>query len=759
MPKITRLFFPALILALLLAVMPLVVNGQAVQPSGTVFHLLLNDGTATPAVTFNAGANGVGEITNCSSIPGYTDATCLRVRTNQRGNVTMGVTIPTTARYRLKVWDFTNLGSIFRVRLYNGGFDTGVLTVPTAPTASWSEQWLDLGALDIPAGSYTLEISNGESGTLSSYDWYIKELFIYYHPDDEPEPPPPPPPPGTIGVPITATCVINSGGISSTIPANIVPNWSYETGQTIPNDWDSPDVPSNIPAMWERNKLDAAHGQNYITAPATATRYETRVTLPQPGRWLVGLYAKGTGSFVYSFARNTNDGIQSTVVVTGSEGGEWLVTQFVADVPEIGGTDQSKGSRYLTFDLEPGDYDIDAVFVIPVTNTAGITNTGLPTDTAGLSVYCPALQPVETETPNQGNVGLYPVYPAWNGSGAYCQTCPIPGSMLRLGEWVAWLGCVLTNLFFCWLRSWIDSLISLGLSIFAFMGSAVNSLMTGINQILIWFGMVWDVVIYAIESVWGWFAQLLAWLGDAIYSVALWLWGIGQTIWGVYIPTTIARLWVFAIWVGDGVNAVIGWVWDSGASALVWLWELGGSALVWVWELGVAAVTWLWETGAYAIAWLLEGIAWLWANLDPLTLLIWLLNLPPVQALLSAGMGGYIIVNAMGIAISNLSTALLELWDLLLIVVNAFRGVFAADDYVIILNTSGGEIETVDPGALGASGMNGTKMLWLGLSAIATADYMVEIFPLEIPLIMTIGILAWGIGAWTLSQWKEIINW
>jgi hypothetical protein len=123
------------------------------------------------------------------------------------------------------------------------------------------------------------------------------------------------------------------------------------------------------------------------------------------------------------------------------------------------------------------------------------------------------------------------------------------------------------------------------------------------------------------------------------------------------------------------------------------------------------------------------------------------------------GVSGYLVGNAMGIAISNLSASLLELWEILRIVVNAFRGVFVGDEYTIILNTSGGDIETVDPGALGASGMNGTKMLWLGLSAIATADYLVEIFPMEIPLWLTVGLIAWGIGAWTLSQWKEIINW
>jgi hypothetical protein len=577
------------------------------------------------------------------------------------------------------------------------------------------------------------------------------EIQRFYTPP--PPPPPPPPVPTGTAVPITGTCIINSGGLTSEIPANIVPNWSYETGQVIPNDWESPDAPSNIPAMWQRNKLDAHHGQNYIAAPATTTTYNTIVRVPQPGRYLVGAYVRGFGNLSYSFGDSLNSTSNSLVV---SSTTTFLAAQMVHNIESLGGTDQSKNGRLLSFGLEPGDYVLDSVFVIPVTFTDGITNTGLPTDTAGLTVYCPQLQPITTTTPVSGNTGLIgggTIYPSWTGAGAYCTTCPTPNSMLAIGTWIAWLGCVLANLFFCWLASWISSLAALVSSMFVWAAGGLNSLISLINSGWGLLLSIWSLAVGAIEAVWGWFALFMAWLGGIVGNAALWVWDILSSIFGFYLPTTVARLWVGAQWLATTAIGGVGWVFSLVTAGAGWLLDLAVNGFYWAVDVAQQAAAWL------------VGIFWLIMEyLDPLTLLVWFLRLPFIQTILgvlsSIGIGGnvaFIILNGMAVAITNIYDALVELWALLRIVIDAFRGVFATDDYVVILNTTGGDVDLIEPGALNTPGMNGTKILWLGLAAIATADYLIEIFPLEIPLWLTIGALAFGVVTWTLKQWQEIL--
>jgi hypothetical protein len=144
---------------------------------------------------------------------------------------------------------------------------------------------------------------------------------------------------------------------------------------------------------------------------------------------------------------------------------------------------------------------------------------------------------------------------------------------------------------------------------------------------------------------------------------------------------------------------------------------------------------------------------------------MWWLNLPITQHILNLfyywGMGteiGRLVLFSLGAVIANIYDSLLEMWQLLRIIFNAFRGVFIGDEYSVFINISGEDLGIIEPAALHAEGMNGTKMLWLGLAALATIDYSLEVFPLALPLWMAVGGVAFGVITWTMRQWQTILN-
>lgn len=575
------------------------------------------------------------------------------------------------------------------------------------PQATWR---ISTMTCELEPGTYRMALVFGYQYGGSSADSWVDWINVSVESLSSPTP-------GlTPTIPLTYTCYINASNPSQ--GANLIQNGSFEDsadGGYTPDNWAS--NPGIIIAndYWKEIPAQAADGEDYLLhrLQPSASIYQV-VEILTDTQVLVGTAFRspiGSGSASMSFTPP----VSGSLYMTSTTNGDWKIHEFTTTLTagnytlNLNVPDTSSNGESAAFDL---------VYMFPVTG-------------AGISVWCPFFNTIEAPTPPPSGTGSIVNYPAWSGSGAYCKTCPVPSSLLQIGAWLGWLGCVLTNLFFCWLETWLANIFNIIGAFAGWMAVAWNALMTVFESVWALFLMVWEhVVNFMISSFWQ-FANFVVWATNIVLTVIEYITNQITYSRDVYTTELVNAFWGGTYWIAQAILNGVAWLWSVILTFSSWL------------------VDRFWDVVSY---------------LDPLALLVWFLKLPFIQAILSAlsyfGIGGdaaRIVLYAVATVMMDIYDALLELWSLLRVVVNAFRDSWGDEPYKIFLNVNGEDVDTVAPGELYATGANATKILWLGLAAVASIDYAVEIFPLELPLWLAIGGLSFVVVMWTLNLWKEVL--
>ncbi len=266
---------------------------------------------------------------------------------------------------------------------------------------------------------------------------------------EAPPPPPPPPPPDpiygsctfTTTVVVTSTNPISPGDIVTgtqivtyTRPANLVPNYGFE--QPNPNgpgpaSW-SPVVggtsTGDVPQYYRENDaVNALTGFDYVEDTG---QFDLFVQLPlySGGDYVAGFHATGPGVQLYW---------NGTLKATSS-------TPITGTYAQFSGTHNTGGGAAwmnLTFTAGDDGTYTDDVFAYPV-------------DENGDLLCDPDFYPAYDPGDGQDTGGIPgPI----GGAGTVCYVCNLPATLgwTDLAYWIAWLGCVIRNMFSCSLRVWL----------------------------------------------------------------------------------------------------------------------------------------------------------------------------------------------------------------------------------------------------------------------------------------------------------------
>lgn len=519
--------------------------------------------------------------------------------------------------------------------------------------------WVTLCTSELTPGEIQIRITPS-----SSADYYVDNVFVDYVAECPEEITPPPPPNGEPSIPLEASCFISS--TNQTISANILSNYSFETGTAyVPEEWTN-----NTPIVWpDVYKTDNPHeGSKVIwsqNSGAFNLTQSTSLTLT-PGTYLAGVMV------------NWDDTIGANVSVSfGGESGS-IISGTVYQPLEITATISTTGTQSFVISVPDttglvGDVHIDSAYLFPISGTAELN--------------CPLLN--EAVEATNGISGTVP--PPLGGGGGFpagiCYTCQIPDTSWNLafylGAWIYYLYCQISNLFFCYLYNWIYSVFNVAMG-------AYN---------LVYY--LWNGLMATIENFWGWVAS--AWANGMDFTEFLWgLWGD------------------FWQWVYDNAQGFINWFIGLVLGFAIFL-DPG------YWFNLLLNNPFI----QYAIGWIL-----------------WLIDAIPLADLL---------IRAIVTIFWNVVDALKSLVELISVVVEAIRGSFTSEAYeIVIITEGGGEVSTIDPGALAAEGINATKALWAVLISISAIDYFVEIFPeFHLVLVLTVGILCLSTAMWTFKTWEN----
>lgn len=308
--------------------------------------------------------------------------------------------------------------------------------------------------------------TNGSSYNIEVEFWWILVSCppgwspdgIYCVEDDDP-----PPPPDDSGVDPSATCtfsqvVTSSSGTSSTVsvtvPANLMPNYSFESSDgDSPSNWNLWDDPNDSqwyplaagPGWGYEPRSGDRHlaGYNYGGGSTSVQVWEigTTVYLESAGDYRAGHFAKCVGENCNSQVRLYHNGI----FIAGTFPISTTYNVFSDVIPLAAG----EHVFYLTFTTHgwvPRTIFADDVFLWPVDESGAIL-----CDEDYYDVPDPDLPTCVRD--EYGNCIPAPT----GGSGATCYLCNTPAgeSFFSVPHWIAWLGCLIRNLFSCSLRIWL----------------------------------------------------------------------------------------------------------------------------------------------------------------------------------------------------------------------------------------------------------------------------------------------------------------
>ena len=307
---------------------------------------------------------------------------------------------------------------------------------------------------------------------------------------DSYEPPAPPPPPTTEGNPpfaITATCGITTTTlvISGTenithtefnnVAANIVQNPSFEdvaSGQ--PNYWT---VDPAYTVVSTDNPSEGARSLVFKNTPPLTIlqNFGALPTVPPTVTWRIGLqYQEGSYDFLGALAVGEFEIVGMNAIppallhYTTTTG--YAPIDYTLNMSNV--VDLADGSLYgfkitmpdlgnLPVMAGNAPHYIDEVYVIPAYE-----------DGEGWFVYCPAVAEYEPPDPVVGGGGTDPVEGVGGlpvpigGAGETCWECRWPaGRGVEMA--IAWLGCVIRNMFSCSLRLWLYAILNAIMGVYA----------------------------------------------------------------------------------------------------------------------------------------------------------------------------------------------------------------------------------------------------------------------------------------------------
>lgn len=251
---------------------------------------------------------------------------------------------------------------------------------------------------------------------------------------------------------ITNTQIISAGGVTSTqtttqsytTPANLLNNWSFEDSDgSVPTGWGTAvnGAIQPLTALWWVNG-HANYGSRSISGVDDYSAIQ-EMPLYSSGQYLAGFSAKCTGANCGgATARWNGAGIATSSNLS-------ITYQAYTGTHTTGG-----GGAWFEIDFtyDPDVY-VDDVFVVPwdsISNTVNCDPAFFPPpgDPAG-----GAAPPNCVLDPDTGACITVPI----GGAGVTCYYCNPPNRATgtNVSYWIAWLGCVLRNMFSCSLRVWL----------------------------------------------------------------------------------------------------------------------------------------------------------------------------------------------------------------------------------------------------------------------------------------------------------------
>lgn len=402
--------------------------------------------------------------------------TCLDV-TNGYGQQTH--TLPAgVLRAQFRYWVYAGGG--VRIRVINASTMVEVGNVGFATSGGWRNADTNPSSnITIPSdGDYIIRFEDINTGS-----WVDDITITVDGSGPEIEPPEEPP---TIGQLITATCLITlTGGITQTVSGNLLDNPSFE--QTVnnvnPEGWEllsGGDVAADV---YQFDSMLARDGSRYLKLTDENYNYIIRQTISVPisTSYKVGAFINylstvptGTVRFGLSYQDIVYTDTSSTFYTSNGYDGVYIDYNNLDGVSEF----------YIEIPEQPAIYinAVDNAFVIPVDGEGNLSCAAVEEFIEGGG------NPGETTpgeyAPIQEVFGL-PVPLA--GAGEVCYTCEFPYGRGVEGA-IAWLGCVIRNMFSCSLRRWLKELLNVMLSSFAFLPMLVNWINANLQPFINWLG-------------------------------------------------------------------------------------------------------------------------------------------------------------------------------------------------------------------------------------------------------------------------------
>lgn len=140
------------------------------------------------------------------------------------------------------------------------------------------------------------------------------------------------------------------------------------------------------------------------------------------------------------------------------------------------------------------------------------------------------------------------------GSGTRCYLCPRPTDFLDIGGWLAWLGCLIKNLFSCSLRIWFINL-----------GNWIGGVLANMTNYLAWFmDAAGKAIAWAFSVLGGWYgylSKIVSYLFDGLVAVPEKMLtyflqsGFVQSLWN-FVTNTISRMEGLSLLIDAATEAV-----------------------------------------------------------------------------------------------------------------------------------------------------------------------------------------------------------
>lgn len=248
---------------------------------------------------------------------------------------------------------------------------------------------------------------------------------------------------------VTTTTVTDTEGVTTTEtitytrPANLVPNPSFEESDNgySPNGWETVVAGSQqyAPPFYQVSESLARTGSASVF---DGWEFELHNPLPlfASGSYEVGYYARCIGS-----PCPTDGAVTSLWGLASLATSQSLTStyQVFTDTISSGGGSQR---LVIRFNEGSGTVAVDDVYVIPV-DEAGALDCS--------PEYYEPYDPDEDSPDALIGIGSTPL--PTGGAGSTCYYCTSPNSLYEtsVSYWIAWLGCVIRNMFSCSLRVWL----------------------------------------------------------------------------------------------------------------------------------------------------------------------------------------------------------------------------------------------------------------------------------------------------------------